>query len=129
MNEAEMEAIKRAFGLSHISDPVQLRAEIDKRFSNMNAFDRAAVQMEIGRRMTELVAQRSGDKYTPPTWSLTIAAGTFGVLAAAATWAAFATSLWLVVKIVLGILAALLLIAAWRSIARVLFRLANGRDM
>lgn len=129
MNEAEIEAIKRAFGLSHINDPEEIRAEIDKRFNNMNAFDRAAVQMEIGRRMTELEAQRPGDKYSPATWSLAVTALVFCVLAAVAVWAVFSTSLWLVVKIVLGIFAAFWFVAAWRSIARVLFRLANGRDM
>jgi hypothetical protein len=47
MNEHEIEAIKDAFGLAHISDPVQLRAEIERRFNQMNPLDRAAVQIKL----------------------------------------------------------------------------------
>jgi hypothetical protein len=37
MKEHEIEGIKDAFGLAHVSDPVQLRAEIERRFRQMNA--------------------------------------------------------------------------------------------
>jgi hypothetical protein len=129
MNEMELEAIKRAFGLSHITDSLQLRREIEQRFSQMNVMERAAVQMKIGMRLKELDAQLPGAKYSPATWSLAVTALIFAILAAGLGYAIVSTTFRLVVKVIFGALAVLWFVMAWRATARILFRLANGRDM
>ncbi len=69
MNEHEFEALKYALGLSEIDDPQRVRAEIEKRLRDMNAMDRAAVEMKIGTRLQELEARAAGAAYSPATFT------------------------------------------------------------
>lgn len=129
MNPQEIEAIQHAFGLDHIKDPVRLRAEIESRFSKMNALDKAAVKMKIGTRMQEIEARLPGEKYSPPTWTLILVAHIFIGIAAVATYVVLASSLWLILKVALGVFALVWFLCASRAMARVIFRIANGKDI
>lgn len=129
MKDQEIEAIRHAFGLDQITDPAVVRAEIESRLSKMNALDRAAVMMKIGTRIGELEAAQPGAKYSPPTWTLIATALLLAGLAAGATYVVLATSLWLMLKIALGIMGFVWFLMSWRAVARVVFRLANDRDI
>jgi hypothetical protein len=127
MTPAELEALKHAYGLDHITDPDELRAAITKRYEAMNSFERAATLMKIGGRVHELEAMAPGARHSPPTWSLFVTALFFTVFAAGAFVIAV-RSPSLLLRVPAAVVGLVIFIGAWRALARVVYRLANRRD-
>jgi hypothetical protein len=127
MTPAELEAMKHAYGLEHISDPEELRSAIADRDSAMNTLDRAATRMKIGTRLRELESTVPGARYSPASWSLLLTALLFVAFAALSFFgAARVSSLFL--RIPAAIFGVIFFLAAWRAAARVIYRLFNRRD-
>lgn len=129
MNDQELQALKGAFGFEHITDPLELRAAIEQRVAHMNVVDRAAMNIDIGRRLQELEALVPGARYSPATWSLLTTAILLGLLASLAFWWVRRTSVSLILRIPVGLFGALAFLVTWRAAARIIYRLANKRDM
>src|SRR4029077_10695818 len=72
MTPLELEALKRAYGLNHITDLDELRAAIEERCNAMNRFERAATLMKVGGYIEEAKVMSPGARYSPPTWSLVL---------------------------------------------------------
>jgi VIT1/CCC1 family predicted Fe2+/Mn2+ transporter len=120
------EILARALGLTGIEDSDTLRDFIEMRWSMLNPAERIAVQMRIGQLMSEEAARAPGARYSPPSWSLLV------VVCICLTGAAILIVLALRVS---GLWAALPLVGAlilfplaWSALARVVYRIAKGRD-
>jgi len=128
MNEDEIKILKTSFGLSHITDPDELRIAIEKKLSEMNAIDRVAIKMEIGRRISELKSSTPGAPFSPSSWSLLFTGLFFIVLSAFFSFVIFESYFSIVFNIVLGILVLIFFVMAWRAFARVIYRWGSKRD-
>src|SRR5882762_1191323 len=127
MTPAELEAMRHAYGLEHISDPEELRAAIAERDSGMNSLDRTATRIKIGTKLRELEAAVLGSRYSPASWSLLLTAWLFVAFAALSLVGAVrAASLFL--RVPAAIFGVIFFIAGWRAAARVIYRLFNQRD-
>jgi hypothetical protein len=129
MTPQELDIVKRELCLQHITDPTQLQILIEARLASMNAIDRAALTMRIGTKVQEAESLSPGAAYSPSSSSLVATAVVFCLLAVGAVLLVIDTELWVVLKLVAGALAVFWFITAWRAIARVTYRSANGRDM
>ena len=129
MTPQEFEIVKQKLGLQHIQNPEALRVAVDQKLASMNAADRLALTMRIGRKATEAEAMAPGAEYSPSTGSLIGTALVFALLAAGAVLLILGTEMLGILKIVVAVLAIFWFIAGWRAIARVIYRSANGRDM
>ncbi len=129
LKQSEIDNIMReVFGLQGIEDPDALKAEVQRRMASMNAIERAEIQMRIGMKKDEAEAKTPGAKYSPPTQALCLASIIFLVLSAGSAAIVFYTKLWLVLKVVAGILGIIWLLMSWRGIMRVVYRFRNNRD-
>jgi len=129
VNERELQALKGAFGLADVSDPAELRTTIEKRLAGMNALDRAALNIDIGRRIAEIEAHAASSTYSPATWSLLATAAFSLLLAGVLVFAAFQIRASLTLRVAFALFAVLSFLVAWRATARVVYRWANNRDM
>ncbi|PIP18696.1 MAG: hypothetical protein COT38_05680 [Candidatus Omnitrophica bacterium CG08_land_8_20_14_0_20_41_16] len=120
--------MKEVFGLQGMDDPDALKAEVKRRMASMNAIERAEIQMRIGMKKDEAEARIPGAKYSPPTQALCLVSIIFLVLSMGSAAIIFYTKLWLVLKVVVGILGVIWLLMSWRGITRVVYRLRNNRD-
>ena len=120
--------MREVFGLQGIEDPDALKAEVQRRMASMNAIERAEINMRIGTKANETEARVPGTKYSPPTQALCLVSIIFLILSAGSACIIFYTRLWLVFKVVVGILGILWLLMSWRGIVRVIYRLRNHRD-
>jgi len=126
-SDLELEALKGALGLSHITDAAELRREVEKRTNAMSSFDRAALAMDIGGRVSEAEARQPGERFSPPSWTLIVTAA--ACLAGSALLALFAVRQDAVLlRVEFGVIALVLSIMTWRATARVLYRRTNDRD-
>jgi hypothetical protein len=128
LKESEIKIIKEIFGLHEIDDPELIRLEVQRRFESMNAIEKADYKMRIGIKLQEAEAMIPGEVFSPPTWTLCITSIFFIVLSAIATFLIFNSNIWSILKGVIGILGIIWILMAWRSAARVIYRLVNKRD-
>ena len=129
LKQSELDNImKEVFNLQGIEDPNTLKAEVQRRMASMNAIERAEIKMRIGMKANETEARTPGAEYSPPNWTLCVASLMFLALSAGAACTMFCTAIWLIFKVVAGILGILWMLMAWRGIARVVYRLHNHRD-
>jgi hypothetical protein len=128
MTDLEIKVLKEVYGLTHIEDLAQLQSAIRARDAKMNALDQVEIQMRIGRKMQEALAVSPGSVYTPASWSLMLTALFLAALGASAAAWVLKTQAWLIFRIIVGVAAFILFAAAYRGVARVIYRVVKRKD-
>ena len=128
MTERDQKIIEEEFGVTHMADPELRKAVVRGVLGRMSPSERTTIQMRIGRKAREAEGMVPGRGYSPKTVSLIFVAIFMSVLAPLALFAAIFPFPALV-RITMVLAGAWWLLVAWRTVARIIFRIANGRDI
>ena len=129
MTQREIQVLKEVYGVEHIDDIHQLRAAILEKERHLNALDKAELKMRLGRKLHEASVAAPGNRYSPESWSLSITALILLILSAVLIGWICKTNVWIGFRAVAGLMALALALGASRAVARVIYRVANGRDI
>jgi|SRR5882724_316453 len=128
MTDLEIKVLKEVYGLEHIDDLEQLRSAMRVRDAQMNALDRIEIQMRIGRKMQEALAASPGSVFAPTSGSLLLTALFLATLSIGTAIWVFKTHAWFIFRFVVGAVAFILFVAAYRAVARVVYRFIKHKD-
>jgi hypothetical protein len=128
MTDLEIKVLKEVYGLEHIQDLDELRAAMREKDSQMNALDQVEIRMRIGRKMEEAMRAVPGSLYTPANGSLLLTAAVLFVFSLGAGFFAVKTHVWLIFRVLVGIIGFVFFAASCRAVWRIIYRSLKHRD-
>lgn len=112
-----------------IEDPEVLRLAFIAKYEALSRFDRSALIMRLGRRVDEEKNRAPGALFSPSSGTLLAASVLFLALSGGTAYVVFATTWWIALKIIAGLLGFFWLAVAIAGFHRVVFRARKGRDL